>query len=147
MRNDRKKRDTERARERFKPSRGRRREMKIEEGGRGGQKKCKPKLHIKGTKPVSPLLLLLFSWSFLSAGHAWNEEREEVQADEKGKERAGETFRVLPSSFLSPLPLTLLMLTDFRRVWKGGKVRAWTEKCRLLEQTKAYLATGFVEKT
>ena len=34
----------------------------------------------------------------------------------------------------SPLPFTLLMLTDFRRVWKGGKVGAWTEKCSLLSK-------------
>ena len=43
--------------------------MKIREEGRGGQKKCTPKLR----NPTSPPLLL--SSSSLSAGRAWNEER------------------------------------------------------------------------
>ena len=90
MRNDRKKRDTERARERERdssPAKEDEREMKIGEGGRGGQKKCKLKLHIEREEaPFSsaPPIILLF---FLSAGHAWNEEREWVKADERKERR------------------------------------------------------------
>ena len=87
MRNDRKKRDIERARERFKPSKGRRERNEDRRRGKGWTEECKLKLHIEREEaPFSsaPPIILLF---FLSAGHAWNEEREWVKADERKERR------------------------------------------------------------
>ena len=88
MRDDRKKRDTERARERFKPSRGRRERNEDMRGGEGADRRNVSQGYVMtGRKPLSPLLLPLFSYFFLSAGHAWNEEREWVKADERKERR------------------------------------------------------------
>ena len=59
-------REIQRERERdSSPAQEDEREMKIVEGGRGGQKKCKPKLHIEREEApfssAAPLILLVFS--------------------------------------------------------------------------------------
>ena len=66
MRDDRKKRDTERARERFKPSRGRRERNEDMRGGEGADRRNVSQGYVMtGRKPLSPLLfpfsLLFFS--------------------------------------------------------------------------------------
>ena len=103
MRNDRKKREIQRERERdSSPAEEDEREMKIGEGGRGGQKKCKPKLRnereeapFSSALPFLSLILL-----FAQGMHGTRK----GNGSKRMRETNGESGRSLPClTFFVPL--------------------------------------------
>ena len=102
MRDDRKKRDTERARERFKPSRGRRERNEDMRGGEGADRRNVSQGYVMtGRKPLSPLLLPLFSYFSLVQGMHGTRKG---NGSKRMRERKGESGRSLPClTFFVPL--------------------------------------------
>ena len=108
-------REIQRARQSFK---GRRERNEDRRRGEGVDRiNVSHSYGMKERKPLSPLLLLLFSNSFLIAGQAWNKERKGVKAEERKYRReqakSSVPYLLRPSP---PLPLTLLMPTHLRKV-------------------------------
>ena len=103
MRDDRKKRDTERARERFKPSRGRRERNEDMRGGEGADRRNVSQGYVMtGRKPLSPLLFP-FSLLFLLFAQGMHGTRK-GNGSKRMRERKGESGRSLSClTFFVPL--------------------------------------------